>query len=201
MSEPGIPATDEDLAAACQGGDYAAFEELYQRWHRPMLSYLHQITRDYDEAACVAQDVFLRVFEHIGRFDNQRRFSTWLYTVARNIAMDRLSARSRRTMASLDDLDAEDRRLPEPTASASAVEAVLARRESDALLATALGDLPQIHREIIELIIFQGIDYEEAGRILGGVAAGTLRSRMHHALKRLRLELERTLGKDADQAM
>ena len=201
MSDLGIDATDEALAGACQGGDYVAFETLFQRWHRPMLSYLYQITRDYDEAACVAQDVFLRVFEQIGRFDNQRRFSTWLYTVARNIAMDRLNARARRAMPSLDDLDDEDRRLPEPIAPSSAVEAVLARRESDALLTKALADLPQIHREIIELIIFQGIDYEEAGRILGGVAVGTLRSRMHHALKRLRLELEHTLGKDADQAM
>ena len=69
--------TDEQLAERCQGGSLSAFEELYRRYQRPILAYIYQITRDYEEAACIAQDVFLKVFEKVDRFDIKRKFSTW----------------------------------------------------------------------------------------------------------------------------
>jgi DNA-directed RNA polymerase specialized sigma24 family protein len=68
--------SDEQLVGLCQSGDFTAFEELYERYQRPILAYIYQITRNYEEAACIAQDVFLKVFEHVDRFDVTRRFST-----------------------------------------------------------------------------------------------------------------------------
>ncbi len=193
--------SDEDLVARCQTGDFAAFGILYARYQRPILAYIYQITRDYEASACIAQDVFLKVFEHVGSFDLKRRFTTWFYTIARNAAIDHLHSRNRRVMVTFSDLDREESANPEPAiqgvhARNEPIENSLARQESTAALQVALGELPQIYREIIELIIFQERSYEDASQILGGISPGTLRSRMFHALKRLRQRLELVGGTD-----
>lgn len=197
MANPRI--SDEELAARCQRGDYAAFEELYVRWHRPIMAFIHQIVRDYDGTACIAQDVFLKVFEKFDKYDPNRRFTTWLYTVSRNTALDWLQARKRRVMVTFSDLSDEDDGPREPRhvqISAAAIESALGKAEATEALRAALDTLPQIYREIIELVVFQDLSYEDAGAILGGVSAGTLRSRMFHALRRLRTALETTAGPD-----
>src|SRR3954468_12852513 len=138
--------TDEQLVAACQRGDLGAFEELYQSYQRPILAYIYQITRNYEEAACIAQDVFLKVFEHVDRFDIARRFSTWFYTIARNAAIDYLQSRSRKVMVTFTDLDRDDDG-GGIAASASAPDANVAerlsRKEAGGLLVAALEELPQ----------------------------------------------------------
>jgi RNA polymerase sigma-70 factor (ECF subfamily) len=193
MEPPPGQDADEVLVAKCQQGDFAAFEIIYERYRRPILAYIYQITRNYDESACIGQDVFLRVFEHVGRFDTTRRFSTWLYTIARNASIDYLQSRSRKVMIGFTDLDRDDEsnsvaaNAPAPGVS---VETKLAKSESNRLLAEALAELPQIYREIIELVIFQELSYEDASAILGGMSLGTLRSRMFHALRRLRQILQ-----------
>jgi RNA polymerase sigma-70 factor (ECF subfamily) len=199
MEPPPGQDADEVLVAKCQQGDFAAFEIIYERYRRPILAYIYQITRNYDESACIGQDVFLRVFEHVGRFDITRRFSTWLYTIARNASIDYLQSRSRKVMIGFTDLDRDDEsnsvaaNAPAPGVS---VETKLAKNESNKMLAEALAELPQIYREIIELVIFQELSYEDASAILGGMSLGTLRSRMFHALRRLRQILQ---AKGGDQ--
>jgi RNA polymerase sigma-70 factor (ECF subfamily) len=201
MEPPPGQDVDEVLVAKCQQGDFAAFEILYERYRRPILAYIYQITRNYDESACIGQDVFLRVFEHVGRFDITRRFSTWLYTIARNASIDYLQARSRKVMIGFTDLDRDEEsnsvaaNAPAPGIS---VETKLSRAESNKLLAGALAELPQIYREIIELIIFQELSYEDASAILGGMSLGTLRSRMFHALRRLRQILQAKGGENGE---
>ena len=201
MEPPPGQDADEVLVAKCQQGDFAAFEIIYERYRRPILAYIYQITRNYDESACIGQDVFLRVFEHVGRFDITRRFSTWLYTIARNASIDYLQSRSRKVMIGFTDLDRDDEsnsvaaNAPAPGVS---VETKLAISESNKLLAEALAELPQIYREIIELVIFQELSYEDASAILGGMSLGTLRSRMFHALRRLRQILQAKGGEQGE---
>jgi len=201
MEPPPGQDADEVLVAKCQQGDFAAFEIIYERYRRPILAYIYQITRNYDESACIGQDVFLRVFEHVGRFDITRRFSTWLYTIARNASIDYLQSRSRKVMIGFTDLDRDDEsnsvaaNAPAPGVS---VETKLARGESNKMLAEALAELPQIYREIIELVIFQELSYEDASVILGGMSLGTLRSRMFHALRRLRQILQAKGGEQGE---
>ncbi len=197
MEPPPGQDADEVLVAKCQVGDFAAFEVIYDRYRRPILAYIYQITRNYDESACIAQDVFMRVFEHVNRFDVTRRFSTWLYTIARNASIDYLQSRSRKVMIGFTDLDRDDESgsfAANAAAPGLSVETKLSRGESNKLLADALAELPQIYREIIELVIFQELSYEDASAILGGMSLGTLRSRMFHALRRLRQILQIRCG-------
>jgi RNA polymerase sigma-70 factor, ECF subfamily len=202
MEPPPGQDTDEVLVAKCQNGDFAAFEIIYERYRRPILAYIYQITRNYDESACIAQDVFMRVFEHVDRFDINRRFSTWLYTIARNASIDYLQSRSRKVMIGFTDLERDEDSSGSIAANAAApgvsVESKLSRAESNKLLAAALAELPQIYREIIELVIFQELSYEDASTILGGMSLGTLRSRMFHALRRLREILQAQGGEHGE---
>ncbi len=201
MLTPPGEESDEALVAQCQQGNFSAFEVLYQRYQRPILAYIYQITRNYEESACIAQDVFMRVFEHVDRFDTKRRFTTWFYTIARNAAIDYLQSRNRKAMVSFSDLDHDDEHdsvAVNTGAGGPSIESTLASRESTVHLGRALAELPQIYREIIELVIFQEKSYEEASEILGGVSLGTLRSRMFHALRRLRSTLESVAGKDGE---
>jgi RNA polymerase sigma-70 factor (ECF subfamily) len=196
LAKPGED-SDERLAERCRDGDLDAFGLLYERYRRPILAYLYQIVRDYDQAACIAQDVFLKVFQRADRYDPSRRFSTWFYTVARNAALDWLQARNRRVQVSFADADddAPGVRTPADTRLAE-VDERLQRSEAVAAINAALAELPQIYREIVELIIFQDMTYEQASEILGGVSLGTLRSRMFHALRLLRERLAGIAGPD-----
>jgi len=189
--------SDEQLAANCQTGSLSSFEELYRRYQRPILAYIYQICRDYEEAACIAQDVFLKVFEKVDRFDTKRKFSTWFYTIARNASIDYLQSRRRRVMVTFTDIDrseGDNTILAVSQGRAPAVEERLSTSEASTLLAEALAERPQIYRESIELVVFQDRSYEEASDILGGVSLGTLRSRMFHALRQLRGRLARIGG-------
>lgn len=198
MSEqPIMP--DELLAERCQSGDLEAFELLFGRYQRPILAYLFQIVRNYEEAACISQDVFLKVFEHVGRFDSNRRFSTWFYAIARNAAIDFLHSRRRKVMISFSDLDREegdDTMTQIAAGNLPRAEVLLQQAEAGDILRLALADLPQVYREIIELVVFQDLSYEQASAILGGISLGTLRSRMFHALRVLRRRLEIIGGGD-----
>lgn len=190
---------DEVLVGRCQKGDFSAFAELYERYRRPIISYIYQIARNYDDAACIAQDVFMSVFEHVGRFDTERRFSTWLFAISRNAAIDFIHARNRKPVMDVSQLDKEGQvSIPTRNFNNSLAD-TLAQSESNELLREAIGQLSQMHREIIELIVFQEHSYEEASKIMGGNATpNTLRSRMFHALRRLRALLQQSGGKDGE---
>jgi RNA polymerase sigma-70 factor, ECF subfamily len=196
LAKPGED-SDERLAERCRDGDLAAFGILYERYRRPILAYLYQIVRDYDQAACIGQDVFLKVFQRADRYDPTRRFSTWFYTVARNTALDWLQARNRRPQVSFADVDDDEPSTPAPADRTSPeADERLQHRELAEVMAKALSELPQIYREIIELVVYQDMTYEAASEILGGVSLGTLRSRMFHALRLLRVRLEAVAGPD-----
>lgn len=198
LARPGEE-SDERLAGRCRDGDLDAFALLYERYRRPILAYLYQIVRDYDQAACIGQDVFLKLFQRADRYDPSRRFSTWFYAVARNTALDWLQARNRRPQVSFSDVDAEAPAIAAAHPAAQArpeADAGLHHREMAEVLARELAALPQIYREIIELVVYQDMSYEQASEILGGVSLGTLRSRMFHALRLLRTRLEAVAGPD-----
>src|SRR5262245_24086627 len=159
-------ATDEQLAQAVADGDERAFEELCRRWERPLYHFIHRHTggRDVDD---LYQETWLRVVRAAGRFDPTRRFSTWLFQIALNLCRDW----HRRPPP--EPVDPDDVALESPAPSDAGVDA---RR--------LLAALPEGQRSAVVLRYYHDLDEDEVARILD-VPRGTVKSRLHHAMKRL----------------
>jgi RNA polymerase sigma-70 factor (ECF subfamily) len=165
--------SDEDLMLAVATGDPSALQELCGRYERPLYGFLRRAA-DGRETDDLYQETWLRVVRAARQFDPARRFSTWLFQIALNLARD-----------------LHRRALPEPM-SPEAVEAAAgdARpRPHDAVeaaldLRRLLGALPAAQREVVLLRVLQDVSEEDAAEILG-CPRGTVKSRLHHALERL----------------
>jgi RNA polymerase sigma-70 factor, ECF subfamily len=168
---------NDDLAAIRRvlSGDIESFRRLVERYQRPLLTLVRNLTpRDVDHEG-VAQEVFLAVFRSLASFDPTRSvFATWLFTIARNRCRNEFARRRPVRGAELPEV--VDLRSPERAAS----EAELFRQ-----LDAALDALPFEQRSAFVLSQLQGLSYEEVGRI-EGVAVGTVRSRIARAREKLR---------------
>jgi RNA polymerase sigma-70 factor, ECF subfamily len=185
--------TDEELVARCRsrGGDRAAFEMLVQRYERELYSYLRRYIGDATLAEDAFQATFLQVHLKLDKFDPQRRFRPWLYTIATNQAIDAQRRNKRHRMVSLDrrnQTDAEGDEVGsllqllvsrEPGAASN-----LEREERQKWIRRAIDNLPEQLRSALVLVYYQGMKYREAAELLD-IPVGTVKSRMHTALLKL----------------
>ena len=166
---------DLDAIQRVLADDVESFRRLVDRYQRPLLTLVRNLTPSDTDHEGVAQDVFLAAFRYLASFDPSRSaFSTWLFTIARNRCRNELARR--RPVAGSELPDVVDLRSPEQEAS----EAELFRQ-----LDAALDDLPFEQRSAFVLAQLQGLSYEEVGRI-EGVGVGTVKSRIARAREKLR---------------
>lgn len=162
--------------------DVESFRRLVERYQRPLLSLVRNLTPPHTDHEGVAQDVFLAAFRALATFDPKRAaFSTWLFTIARNRCRNELARR--RPIAGAELPDVVDLRSPEHAAS----EAELFRQ-----LDAALDALPFEQRSAFVLAQLQGLSYEDISRI-EGVGVGTVKSRIARAREKLRSLLGHTV--------
>jgi RNA polymerase sigma-70 factor (ECF subfamily) len=177
---------DTDLAERHRRGDGRAFEEVYARYSTMIYNLALRMSGDRESAADLTQDVFLRVYRHLGSFRGNSTLKTWVYRVGLNQCRSRLS-RKRHPEQPLAEEGAEGvAPLPDtgrgPEEQAMAVEA--AERVSGALAA-----IPLAFREAVVLRDLQGLEYEEIAELLH-VPLGTVRSRIARGRDALRVALE-----------
>jgi RNA polymerase sigma-70 factor (ECF subfamily) len=172
---------DRDDAARLRRGDTEGLTGLMRRHRDRLLRYLLRLTGEPAMAEDVFQQAWLRAAERIGRYDARRPFAPWLFTLARNLALDEL--RRRRPQRSLEDAE-------EPAATGSAGDphhrAEAGQRE--ARLAGAVGTLAALDREVIALRFEAGLELPELAATLG-VPVPTAKARLYRALARLRERL------------
>lgn len=173
---PGV--SDEQLMANALRGSAEAFEELYHRYARRIFGFAHRLVRDYQEAESITQEVFLKLLRDSGSYNPSRRFSTWIYAIARNLCLDDL-ARGRPDP--IGDGEQFTSREPAPPAEVDA-------RETQQRLRAAIDGLPLLYREVVQLRVFGRLPYREIAAIVG-CPESTARSRMDLAIKRLRAGL------------
>ena len=164
------------------GGCGVALTELYRRHAPTLLRYLHRITVDVDEAEDALQETFVRVLEARGQYEARGRFRSWLFTIASRLVSD--GRRQRKRRGALLERHAEELTPAGPRESAWDTAHVLAITEQ------VLADLPESYAQTFVLRVREDFSYAEIAEILGD-AEGTLRSRVHHTLKRIRRALER----------
>lgn len=157
---------DHELAAAAADGDRAALETLLGRHVDRVVAICRRVLADPDDALDASQEALIAIARGITRFDGRSRFTTWLYRVATNAALDEARRRGRRPRASGE--------LPEQPSGDPAVDtAVVDRLDVDA----ALLSIPPEFRAAVALRDLSGLDYAEIASILG-VPPGTVRSRI-----------------------
>jgi RNA polymerase sigma-70 factor (ECF subfamily) len=176
--------SDERLMLRFQAGDVRAFEELVRRHRTPVFSFLLRLTGDRGRAEDLCQETFLRVVRAAEGWEPRALFRTWLFSVARNQAVDEARRRAFRRTEPLDDpaRAAEPSQEPGPDRAA---EGALLRPKLEAALAA----LPEEQREVFLLREHAGLRFAEIA-VVTGVPENTVKSRMRYALEALRAKLE-----------
>jgi len=182
---------DAALLHAMAGGEAAAFDEIFARHSAMILSFLARLVAGRVDPEDLLQETFLRVLTHAKDFRPGTAIKPWLFTIARNVALNAMKKTKLRSdlevQTDLSDWNPPPDRRGSGGAADPSKSAEMQEQKARVLL--ALQDLPPLHREIVVLVIFNGFTYEEAAAITGDPES-TLRSRVFHALRKLRERLK-----------
>ena len=162
-------------------GSQSAFERIVRRYQRPVISLIARMTGDRALAEELAQDTFVKAYRNLAAFDTQRRFSSWIFRIAHNTALDALR-RSRRPEVSMDARTGPEALAFDPPAPA--LPDPLERRALGAALEAAMARLRPNFRAAILLRYEEGLSFEDIGHVIG-VPEATARSHVHRARKEL----------------
>lgn len=185
-------ASDEALMVALAGGDDLALNRLMDRWQVPLRRFLFRYTQNRQDAYDLAQDTFVRVYQHRSRFQPGRRFSTWMFQIALNLARSRMRWRLRHPTDALEQMP----ELPDDggdlaTTDSPASQTLAAERV--AVVRSAIAGLPRELREALLLFEYEGRSYGEIAIIVCATAKA-VETRLARARRQLRAVLGRFLS-------
>lgn len=177
---------DVELVERHRCGDVRAFNEVYARFEEMVYNLAFRLSGNYEEAADLTQEIFLRVYRHLGSFGGRSSLKTWIFRIAVNHCRDRLSRWRPLTQPIGDDVSEGEVAYADPSRGPEelAVAADEGRR-----VAEGLARLPPAFREAVVLRDIEGLSYEEIADVLG-VRIGTVRSRIARGRDQLRVLLE-----------
>ncbi|HUU29123.1 MAG TPA: sigma-70 family RNA polymerase sigma factor [archaeon] len=187
--------SDEELILLFTKGKEWAFKELMERHSKKIHNYISRIIGDRCQAEDLLQETFIRVYRHIDRFDTKRRFSTWLYTIATNLAKNELRKVRRSPVLFFQNLFFHNRYklMFEATEQIAKPDNQLYRNQLRDLVAKIVRELPKNHRLIFTLRESEGKSYEEIAEILD-CNIGTVKSRLNRARKSFARNIAPYLG-------
>jgi RNA polymerase sigma-70 factor (ECF subfamily) len=172
--------TDEQIVALVLSGQEHLFETLVRRYQTRILSHVARMVGSREDALDLSQEIFLKVFGALDRFNPEFRFSTWLFRIAGNAAIDHLRKRKPRTVP-LETTDT-DGHVSSPEYKSSDLDPFgqLRNTERGAAIARAIADLPAEFRELIALRHFTGLSYEEIAEVKN-MPLGTVKNKLFRA--------------------
>jgi RNA polymerase sigma-70 factor (ECF subfamily) len=176
--------TEKEIIEKCKKGDEAAFDELVERHQSKVINMCYGMLSDREDAYDAAQEVFLRVYRHIGSFKGQSSLSTWIYRIVVNVCSDALRKRGKTIVTSLSEEDGDKPVLEIADDSPSPDEAAQ-RNETVEMVRAAIAKLKDEYREVVLLCDIEGMSYDEAAEAIG-CPMGTVKSRLNRARKSLR---------------
>ena len=175
---------DGELIVAAIGGRSESFEELVRRYQRPITGYVFRIVGEYEAALDVTQEVFIKVYNSLAKYSSEYKFSTWLYRIAHNAAVDHL----RRNSVPQQSLEAEN---ADGTFELQ-LESRLASPEQDhergqwrSEIEVVVELLPAAYKELIVLRHGQDMSYDEIAEVTG-LPLGTVKNRLFRAREMMR---------------
>jgi RNA polymerase sigma-70 factor (ECF subfamily) len=197
----GADPTDEDLARSARGGDRAAFELLMRRNNRRVYRTIRAVLRDGAEVEDAMQEAYVSAFTHLGQFQGEARWSTWLCRIAYNEALARVRRRKRFVSIEAGLEASHEGRMNDkdgPRTPAPDPERTVGDRELARVLEGAIDRLPDIYRAVLMLRQIDGLGVAETASVLE-VAEEVVKTRLHRARALLRAELEERIGEQLDE--
>jgi RNA polymerase sigma-70 factor (ECF subfamily) len=183
---------DAELMLRVKQGDMAAFEVLIDKYKQPIINLLCRTLPDPTEAEDLAQNVFVQVFRSAHRYQQTAKFSTWIFTIARNLCLNEIRRRSRHPAESLDEAQTESDDQParqfEDTKARSATDDLL-KNELVRKVEEALAELPEKQRAAILLFRQDDVSYEDIAKILKCSLSAT-KSLIHRGRETLKQRLK-----------
>ena len=181
---------DRALVSRVLEGDRDRFTELVKRYEKRVVNYVYRITHRYEEAHDLAQEIFVKVFVALDRYDSKYQFSTWLFRIAQNTAIDALRKKSIVEVpiskpASADD-DTKDREFADTGVTPYRA---LKNKQLATAIDKAVHELPSDYRELIQLRHFAELSYEEIAS-MKKLPLGTVKNKLFRARNMLKETLE-----------
>jgi RNA polymerase sigma-70 factor (ECF subfamily) len=175
---------DSDLVTRAIAGREDGFEELVRRYQRPIAAYVYRMVGDYDAALDLTQEVFIKVYASLARYRSEYKFSTWIYKIAHNSAVDHLRRHSTREQSLVNQSDGEQYDLPIESGRLSP-EQESEKAERRAEIESVVRQLPSAYRELIVLRHSHDLSYDEIADVTG-LPLGTVKNRLFRAREVMR---------------
>jgi len=184
--------SDADVMLRVKAGDEPAFDYLVQKYRRPMVSFMYRMAHNAAAAEDLAQEVFLRVYRSRGSYEASAKFTTWLYRIATNLAVNH--ARDTRherpeNMASLDEADEETGTTMDVADTSPNVEEKLVKQERLKAIRQKVENLPERQRQAVLMHKYQQMDYKQIGEVLN-LSESATKSLLFRAYETLREQLK-----------
>jgi RNA polymerase sigma-70 factor, ECF subfamily len=188
-----LQATDPDLIALARKGSEKAYRELLGRYQRPVFSLVYRMVRDRELAEDIAQETFVKVFNHLGSYNPKYKFSSWIFKIASNLAIDHLRKKQPETISLDGSRNARTAEQMEATritveSRDENPEEFVEARELGAEIEQAIGQLRPEYRTAVLLRHVEGRPYEEIAEIMD-VPLGTVKTYIHRARTELKVSL------------
>ena len=180
--------TDEELIAEFQGGDEKAFIELVDRYKDRLINFVYRFLNDISDAEDLVQETFLKVYKKKHAYREIAKFSTWIYTIAGNLARSELRKRKRRKTYTMSSLSFDDNEYI-PVDRGKDTEGIVFNTYAGEEIMRAIEQLPEPFKTITILRDIQELSYEDISTTLD-IPMGTVKSRVNRA----RLKLQETLS-------
>jgi RNA polymerase sigma-70 factor, ECF subfamily len=177
---------DADLVVRALAGREDGFEELVRRYQRPIVAYVYRMVGDYDSALDLAQEVFIKVYNSLGRYRPEFKFSTWIYRIAHNASIDHLRRAGNVRTEEMEVAGDGGSTFEKPIASKSLTpEQETERGERRAEIEEVVRQLAPAYRELIVLRHSHDLSYDEIAEVTG-LPLGTVKNRIFRAREAMR---------------
>jgi RNA polymerase sigma-70 factor (ECF subfamily) len=175
---------DGELVETAIAGREASFEELVRRYQRPIAAYVYRMVGDYDSALDLTQEVFIKVYNSLSRYRSEFKFSTWIYKIAHNAAIDHLRRFAVREQSLVSGTDGE-RREANLESRRLTPEQESEREERRSEIESVVQLLPAAYRELIVLRHSHDLSYDEIAEVTS-LPLGTVKNRLFRAREAMR---------------
>ncbi len=178
--------SDEEIVSEVLSGNREAFGRLVQRYQHGIVNYLNTMTRNYEDALDLSQEVFVKAFRNLHQYRQQYRFSSWLYRIAHNQAMDFFRKMHPQAVSIDESIQLEDGDIKrELVADDLSPEQSLQRKQQQEAIAHAIDRLPPAYRSLIVLRHLNHLSYDDIATV-SDLPLGTVKTRIYRGRERLR---------------